>query len=102
MLTRGEQSTEESDEWSSPESKGSMTVISKFSSVAGTEAYMAPEIKTHFHSGTRPQNFKDLEMNKKQDIYSLGLILYEMCHKMKTYMQTCQSFRELQTKRILN
>ena len=28
-----------------------------------------------------------LSINKKQDIYQLGLILYQICHKMKTNMQ---------------
>ena len=104
LNSRGENSTEESEELSSPEVKrvSSSTVISRFSSVAGTEAYMAPEIKTHFHSGTRPQKFQDLEINKKQDIYSLGLILYELCHKMKTNMQKSHMFRDLQMKRVLN
>lgn len=35
-----------------------------FSSTAGTEVYMAPEIKQHFHAGTLPQRFKDVDINK--------------------------------------
>ena len=38
---------------------------SKFSSIAGTEAYMAPEIKTHFLNGTKPFKHSDPEINKK-------------------------------------
>lgn len=45
---------------------------------------MAPEIKQHYHAGTLPQKFQDVEINKAQDIYQLGLILYELCHKMPT------------------
>jgi hypothetical protein len=41
---------------------------------------MAPEIKKHFHAGTFPFKNNDIEINKKQDIYQLGLILYELCH----------------------
>lgn len=37
---------------------------SHFSSTAGTEVYMAPEIKHHYHAGTLPQKFKDVEINK--------------------------------------
>jgi len=73
----------------------SSTIISRFSSVAGTEAYMAPEIKMHFIKGTCPQKFGDLEVNKKQDIFSIGLILYEICHKMKTHMERNKLFRDL-------
>lgn len=39
--------------------------MSKFSSIAGTEAYMAPEIKQHFLAGTRPEKNKDTEVTKK-------------------------------------
>jgi translation initiation factor 2-alpha kinase 4 len=80
----------------------SSTIISRFSSVAGTEAYMAPEIKTHFIKGTCPQKYGDLEVNKKQDIFSIGLILYEICHKMKTHMERNKLFRDLQIKRELS
>jgi len=52
----------------------------QYTSIAGTEAYMAPEIKKHFHAGTFPFKNNDIEINKKQDIYQLGLILYELCH----------------------
>ena len=52
-----------STEFLSPEKKSSK--ISVLSSVAGTEAYMAPEVKTHFLNGTRPSNEKDIELSKK-------------------------------------
>ena len=38
----------------------------------------------------------------KQDIYSLGLILYEICHKIKTGMQRNQLFRSLDNHRKIN
>ena len=41
---------------------------------------MAPEIKRHLFAGTFPLKSNDIEINKKQDIYQLGLILYEMSH----------------------
>lgn len=41
------------------------TIISRFSSIAGTEAYMAPEVKTHFVRGTKPLKHPDAEINKK-------------------------------------
>lgn len=63
---------------------GFSRINSFFSSTAGTEVYMAPEIKQHYHAGTLPQKFQDVEINKAQDIYQLGLILYELCHKMPT------------------
>jgi serine/threonine protein kinase len=75
-----------STEFLSPE-KGINSKISVLSSVAGTEAYMAPEVKKHFLEGTRPSKEKDIELSKMQDIYQLGLILYEISHKMKTNMQ---------------
>lgn len=37
----------------------------QFSSIAGTEAYMAPEIKSHYLNGTRPEKFNDIEINKR-------------------------------------
>ena len=43
---------------------------------------MAPEIKHHFVNGTK--QLKHIEINKKTDIYTLGLILYELSNKMKT------------------
>ena len=76
--------------------------ISLFSSVAGTEAYMAPEIRHHYREGTQPPKHKDIEVNMKQDIYSLGLILYEICHKIKTGMQRTQVFRTLDNHRKIN
>lgn len=82
-----------STEFFSPDKKNSL--ISVLSSVAGTEAYMAPEVKKHFLEGTRPSNEKDIELSKKQDIYQLGLILYEISHKMKTNMQKNQLFKTL-------
>ena len=50
----------------SPDAKNKLhTGRSKFSSVAGTEVYMAPEIKHHFRQGTRPMKYKDVEINKR-------------------------------------
>ena len=72
---------------------------SLFSSVAGTLAYMAPEIRSHYSAGTQPPKHPDMEVNMKQDIYSLGLILYEICHKIKTGMQRTQLFRSLDNNR---
>ena len=39
-------------------------INSYFSSTAGTEVYMAPEIKHHYHAGTLPQKYKNVEINK--------------------------------------
>jgi serine/threonine protein kinase len=60
---------------------------------------MAPEIRSHYREGTQPPKHKDLEVNMKQDIYSLGLILYEICHKMRTGMMRSQLFRQLDKNR---
>jgi serine/threonine protein kinase len=38
---------------------------SLFSSVAGTEVYMAPEIRSHYRDGTQPPKHADLEVNMK-------------------------------------
>lgn len=59
---------------------------------------MAPEVKTHFNNGTKPET-KDIVTLQKQDIYQLGLILYEMSHKIKTNMQKTILFRALGQKR---
>jgi len=75
---------------------------SYFSTTAGTEVYMAPEIKQHYRAGTLPQKFVDVEINKKQDIYQLGLILYELCHKMPTMHQRNRLFRKLLKERELS
>lgn len=53
--------------------------------VAGTQDYMAPEVKSHFNNGTQPKT-QDIVTLQKQDIYQLGLILYELSHKIKTNM----------------
>lgn len=66
--------------------------------VAGTQDYMAPEVKTHFNNGTKPETL-DIVTLQKQDIYQLGLILYEMSHKIKTNMQKTMLFRDLGSKR---
>jgi serine/threonine protein kinase len=78
-----------------------VSVISKFSTVAGTQAYMAPEILKHMRDGTKPEKFNDMEINKSQDIYSLGLILYELSHKIRTNMQKVEIFKELKATRKL-
>jgi serine/threonine protein kinase len=70
--------------------------------VAGTEAYMAPEVLRHYWDGTRPPKHKNEEINMKQDIFQLGLILYEICHKMSTNMEKMQLFKRLQTQRDLS
>ena len=62
---------------------------------------MAPEIKSHFLKGTKPYKHSDPEINKKQDMYQLGLILYQITHKMKTNMQKNQLFNQLQKHRKL-
>ena len=55
--------------------------------MVGTVTYMAPEIKEHYFAGTLPAKNQDIEIDMRQDIYSLGLILYEFCHKIKTNSQ---------------
>ena len=65
------------------------------SSTAGTQPYMAPEIKKHFHRGTALRSDPDIVTLQKSDIYQLGLILYEMSHKIKTGMQKTKLFKEL-------
>jgi serine/threonine protein kinase len=52
----------------SPEKKnGSLknlnSIYSHFSSVAGTEAYMAPELSKHYLNGTLPEKFTDISIN---------------------------------------
>lgn len=56
---------------------------------------MAPEVKKHFHAGTKPRKHNDIELFKKQDIYQLGLILYELSNKVKTNMQKSMLFKNL-------
>jgi translation initiation factor 2-alpha kinase 4 len=87
---------------SKDDSKSTSTRNSLFSSVAGTEAYMAPEIRTHYRNGTQPPKHRDMQIDMKQDIYSLGLILYEICHKIKTGMQKTQLFRQLDNNREIH
>lgn len=77
-------------------------IDSYFSSTAGTEVYMAPEIKRHYRAGTLPWKFTDVEINKAQDIYQLGLILYELCHKMPTMHQRNVLFQKLLKERQLS
>lgn len=79
----------------------SQSIFSQFSSVAGTQAYMAPEIKTHFEQGTRPPKHRDVQINKSQDIYQLGLILYELSHKVSTHHLKTMLFRQLLESRSL-
>lgn len=74
---------------------------SYFSSVAGTEAYMAPEIMMHFARGTRPQKYTDIDVNKRQDVFALGLILAELCFKIRTNHQRRQLFSQVRDKREL-
>lgn len=62
---------------------------------------MAPEILKHMKDGTKPEKFQNMELNKGQDIYSLGLILYELSHKMKTNMQKVELFKDLKVSRKL-
>lgn len=73
-----------------------------FSSIAGTEVYMAPEIKQHYFAGTLPQRYQNVDINKAQDIYQLGLILYELCHKMPTMHQRNVLFKKLLKERLLS
>ena len=58
-------------------------------------SYMAPELKQHLKSGTMPLKFRDKQLNFKQDIYSLGLILYELCHSIKSEAQKAMLFKNL-------
>lgn len=50
----------------------------------GTKLYMAPEQKNRF------------DYNKKVDIYSLGLIFYEMLANFETKMERCKAFESIQ------
>jgi len=63
---------------------------------------MAPEIKVHFRDGTKPVRHEDISVDMKQDIYSVGLILYELCHKMRTHMERNRVFRALTENREIN
>lgn len=62
---------------------------------------MAPEIMKHYLKGTLPEKNKDIENDKKQDIFSLGLILYELCFPMKTSMQRNLMFIKLKKERVV-
>lgn len=66
----------------------------QFSSVAGTEAYMAPEMLKHYIAGTKPAKW-DMEKLKKQDVYQLGLILYELSRRIGSHMERNKLFRKL-------
>lgn len=50
-------STMMSSEQVTQQQNNSFSVASRFSSVAGTKAYMAPEIEKHFGQGTKPEKF---------------------------------------------
>lgn len=56
---------------------------------------MAPEVKEHLHRGSAAQTDLDIVTLQKSDIYQLGLILYEMSHKIKTGMQKTKLFKDL-------
>jgi|TARA_B110000305_G_C19155453_1_gene500074 serine/threonine protein kinase len=70
MLNPGSQEMESQDQYnlrriSLGSIKKTQSIFSThFSSVAGTQAYMAPEIKTHFIEGTRPPKHRDVQINK--------------------------------------
>lgn len=66
----------------------------QFSSIAGTEAYMAPEVLSHYHAGTKPSKL-EMEKLKKQDVYQLGLILYELSRRIGSHMERGILFRKL-------
>lgn len=70
--------------------------------VAGTEAYIPPELKQNFLKGTKPENQEDIELAKKQDVYQIGLILYELMLKIRTNMQKIVLFRNLVSERRLS
>ncbi|KAF2755846.1 kinase-like protein [Pseudovirgaria hyperparasitica] len=55
----------------------------------GTTLYVAPELK----SGVGGGNYND-----KVDMYSLGIIFFEMCHPLKTAMERDQVIRALREK----
>jgi len=64
------QSQQDNLDLSPSHTQKSQTVVStRFSSVAGTETYMAPEIKLHYFRGTKPQKYADIELNKRQDVF---------------------------------
>jgi len=58
-------------------------VNSIYSTNIGTQFYAAPEQLNQRH------------YNNKVDIYSLGIILFELCFPMKTYMERNQKLNEL-------
>lgn len=62
---------------------------------------MAPEISKHLGSRTMPVEHQDTALNKNQDVFSLGLILYELNYKVKTMMQKIEVFRDLKMTRKL-
>ena len=76
-------------------------VSAQFTGVAGTEAYMAPEVLRHYHENTRPDKL-DIDKLKKQDVYQLGLILYELCRRIGSHMERNILFRKLREKRDLS
>lgn len=80
----------------------STSIYSHFSSVAGTQAYMAPEIQKHYLDGTLPEKFTDVSINIKQDIYSLGLILYQLSFKITTAQQWSKVSKVLKHERRLS
>lgn len=80
-------------------------VHSQFSSVAGTEAYMAPEMLQHYQAMqeelaandkiTKYRGAIGFEELKKQDVFQLGLILYELSCKIGTHMERNLRFSKL-------
>ena len=72
------------------------------SSVAGTQDYMAPEIKKHFMAGTKPKLSSEIGDLQSQDVFQLGLIFYELFSKIKTNMQKARDFRDLTVNRKIS
>lgn len=62
---------------------------------------MAPEIQKHYLEGTLPEKFTDVSINIKQDIYSLGLILYQLSFKITTAQQWSKVSKILKNERRL-
>ncbi|KAI9924467.1 hypothetical protein MW887_007094 [Aspergillus wentii] len=59
-----------------------------FTRSLGTTYYVAPEMKSGFTG----------HYNEKVDMYSLGIIFFEMCHPLPTGMERDQTLREMREK----
>ncbi|KAJ2159991.1 eukaryotic translation initiation factor 2-alpha kinase [Coemansia sp. RSA 552] len=59
----------------------------------GTSTYVAPEVMSQTSSGAR--------YNQKVDMYSLGIMFFEMCYPMRTGMERAAVLRNLRTAEIV-